>query len=212
MGALKSLGQGFMVATGIVWICNIIALLRGGDEWLAAAYLLILIMPVASLAVLKLSSSSCLNLDRVIDWRLLFFGFQGVALAFWSFDVATTFYAIDITGLAYELNPLGWPLGILGAAAFYLPTLALSYVLLFKLKGNVPLYAAIPFTIITLYMASMNLQAGAQNFQIFVQTAALSPDIRLILLTSIAALTIATPLTLRYLMTNSKASLTAKAV
>jgi len=212
MGALKSLCQGFMVATGIVWICNIIALLRGGDAWLAVAYLLILIMSVASLAIPKLSDPDHLSLNRVIDWRMLFFGFQGVALAFWSFDIATTFYAIDITGLAYELNPLGWPLGILGAAAFYLPTLALSYVLLFKLKGNVPLYAAIPFTLITLYMASMNLQAGAQNFQIFVQTAALAPNMRLSLLATVAAFTIVTPLTLKYIITNSKQRLPAKTV
>ncbi|HSV49913.1 MAG TPA: hypothetical protein VLH35_06310, partial [Candidatus Acidoferrales bacterium] len=116
MGALKSLGQGYLVATGIVWLCNIIALLRGGDAWLGLTYLLIMLIPIASLVVLKLSGINGITLDRTVDWRKLLFGFQGVALAFWSFDIITTFYAVDFTGLAIELNPLGWPMGILGAA------------------------------------------------------------------------------------------------
>jgi len=40
-------------------------------------------------------------------WRNLLFSFQGVALAFWMLDILTTFYAINVTRLAYELNPLG---------------------------------------------------------------------------------------------------------
>ena len=48
-----------------------------------------------------------------------------------------------------------------------------AYMLLFRFKDNIALYAAVPLTLITLGMASMNLVAGAQNFQVFVDTAAL---------------------------------------
>jgi len=197
--ALKSLAQGYLVAVGVVWVCCIIALLRGGDAWLALAYLLIMLFPVTGLAALKVLRPNLVDVGTV-NWRHLLFGFQGAALAFWTYDVATTFYAINLTGLATELNPLGWPLGILGAAAYYLPTVALSYVLLFRLKGNVALYAAVPYTLVTVAMASMNLFAGAQNFQVFVDTALLAPNVRLDLVASIAALDVAAPLALRYLV------------
>jgi hypothetical protein len=163
-----------------------------------------MILPITSLAVLKLSRFNHLTLDHMVDWRLLLFSFQGVALAFWAFDVLSTFYAINISGLAIELNPLGWPLGILGAATFYLPALAGSYVLTFKLKGKAPLYAAIPFTILTLAMSSMNLLAGAQNFQVFVDTAAIAANARLGLVASLAVLDLAMPLALRYLSIHQK--------
>ena len=210
MGALKSLAQGYIVAVGIVWVCNIIALLRGGDVWLGLAYLLILFVPVTGVAVLKLSGEDPVLLNRTINWRNLLFGFQGVALAFWTFDIVTTFYAINISGLATELNPLGWPTGIIGAAAYYIPTVILSYVLLFKLKENVAVYAAVPFTLVTLGMASMSLFAGAQNFQVFVNTVMLASSTRLDLLASIAALDVAVPIALRYLLMHPKPQLTAK--
>lgn len=210
MGALKSLIGGFLVAVGVVWICNIVALVRGGDAWLALAYLLIMLVPVAGFAVIKLSGGDPILLNRTINWRRVLFGFQGVALAFWAFDMVTTFYAINISGLATELNPLGWPMGILGAAAYYLPTVVMSYVLLFRLKEKASLYAAIPFTMVTLSMASMNLFAGAQNYQVFVDTVTLASGARLNLLASIAALDVAVPVALRYLISHPRPQLTAK--
>jgi hypothetical protein len=210
LGAFKSLAQGYLAATGIVWVFNIIALIRGGDAWLGLAYLLILLIPVSSIAILKLSGINSITLDRKVDWRSLLFGFQGVALAFWSFDMITTFYAIDFTGLAIELNPLGWPMGILGAFAFYGPTLLFAYMLLFRIKANVALYAAVPLALITLGMASMNLVAGAQNFQVFVDTAALDTSIRFGLLSTIATLSVAIPLTLKHAITHPKPQLRLK--
>jgi hypothetical protein len=210
VGALKSLAQGYLIAIGVVWVSNIIALLRGGDGWLGLAYLLIMLVPVTGIVVLKLSGEDPILLNSTINWRNLLFASQGVALAFWTFDLATTFYSINVTGLATELNPLGWPMGMLGAAAYYLPTVTLSYVLLFRLKENVALYAAIPFTMVTLGMASMNLFAGAQNFQLFVGTAVLASGVRLDLLASIAALDIAVPVALLYLVMRPKPQLTSK--
>lgn len=210
VGALKSLSLGLLVAAGAVWICNIVALLRGGDAWLGLAYLLIMLVPIAGIAVLKLSGEDPILLNRTINWRHLLFGFQGAALAFWAFDMVTTFYAINISGLATEMNPLGWPMGILGAAVYYLPTVALSYVLLFRLKGKAAMYAAIPFTMVTLSMASMNLFAGAQNYQVFVGSVTLAAGARLNLLASIVALDVAVPVALRYLISHPKRQLSAK--
>jgi hypothetical protein len=210
MRALKSLAQGYLIALGVVWVCSIIALFRGGDAWLGLAYLLIMLIPIAGVAVLKLSGKNPILLNTTINWRNLLFAFQGVALAFWTYDMATTVYAINISGLATEINPLGWPLGVLGAAAYYLPAAALSYVLLFRLKGNFPLYTAIPFTMITLAMASMNLFAGAQNYQVFVGSAVLALSVRFDLLTSIAVLDVGVPVALRYLIMHPKQQLSIK--
>jgi len=207
--ALKSLGQGYLVAVGVVWVCCIIALVRGGDAWLGLAYLLIMLFPITGYTALKLLRPNAVGVGTV-NWRHLLFGFQGAALAFWTYDVATTYYAINIAGLATELNPLGWPMGILGAAAYYVPTVALSYVLLFRLKGNVALYAAVPYTLVTISMASMNLFAGAQNFQLFVDTALLASSVRFDLVALIAALDVAAPLTLRYLTLRPRGQLSFK--
>ena len=205
VGSLKSLGQGFLVAVGSVWLLNVVALIRGGDLWLAACYLLVLLIPIVSFAVLKFGSPHHYHhREGAEKWRSLLFAFQGVALAFWSFDLLTTFYAIDVTGLAVELNPLGWPLGILGAAAFYLPALAFSYVLLFHLKEKFTLIAAVPLTLVTLGMASMNLMAGAQNFQVFVDTAALAANVRFELLATIAVFDVAVPLMLKRIVAKPK--------
>ncbi len=211
MGLLKSLAQGFLVATGLIWLFNIAALFRGGDAWLAMLYLLVLLIPVSSATFLKLKNINQKNhFESSQKCRNLLFSFQGVALAFWMFDIATTFYAINVTGLAIELNPLGWPLGILGAFAYYAPTLVFSYILLFKIKDKTSLYAAIPLTLLTLGMSSMNLMAGAQNFQVFVDTATLAAGIRYEMLALIVAVNLAVPLTLKRMVTQPKSGINLK--
>jgi hypothetical protein len=205
MGSLKSLAQGFLVTTGLIWIFNIAALFEGGDAWLGLMYLLILLIPASSLTYLKLKNTNPKIVPETSEkWRSLLFSFQGVALAFWMFDIATTLYAINVTGLATELNPLGWPLGILGAFTYYAPTLVFSYVLLFKIKESSSLYAAIPMTLVTLGMGMMNLVAGAQNFQVFVDTAALVTGIRYGLLALIVTVNLAVTLALKRTVTQPK--------
>lgn len=209
MGSLKSLATGFLVATGLIWIFNIASLIYGGDAWLGLMYLLILLIPVSSIAILKMKNSHTPH-DDYNKWRNLFFSFQGVALGFWMFDIITTIYAINITGLAIELNPLGWPWGILGAFAFFGPTLVFSYILLFRIKEKISLYAALPLTLITLGMGMMNLVAGAQNFQVFVDTAFLASGVRYDLLALIVTLNLAVPLTLKRMVAQPKNCLTLK--
>lgn len=205
VGSLKSLAHGFLVATGLIWVFNVAALIKGGDAWLGLLYLLILLIPASSITYLKLkSTTSKVALGASEKWRNLLFSFQGVALAFWMFDIVTTIYAVDVTGLAIELNPLGWPWGILGALAYYGPTLIFSYVLLFKMKENTSFYAAIPLTLITLGMGMMNLVAGAQSFQVFVDTAAIATGVHYGLLALIVTVNLAVPLALKRMVTQPK--------
>ena len=212
MGSLKSLAQGFLVATGLIWIFNVAALIYGGDTWLGLMYLLILLTPASGILILKLKNTNHAPPDDSHKWRNMLFSFQGVALGFWMFDIITTFYAINVTRSAIELNPLGWPWGILGAFAFYGPTLVFSYILLFKMKEKVSLYAALPLTLITLAMGVMNLVAGAQNFQVFVDTAALETGIRYSLLALIVTANLIVPLSLRRMITKPKSGLDLKKV
>jgi hypothetical protein len=205
VGSLKSLGEGFLAATGLIWSFNIAALFRSGDAWLATLYLLILTIPVSTLLYLKLKNKkSQATLEGWEKWRSLLFSVQGAALAFWAFDIVTTFYAINVTGLAVELNPLGWPLGILGAFAYYGPTMVFSYVLLFKIKEGVAFYGAVPLALVTLGMGAMNLLAGAQNFQVFVDTAALAVGVRFGLLAVVGTVCLIVPFALKKTVTQPK--------
>jgi hypothetical protein len=206
VGSIKNLAQGFLVATGLIWLYSVVVLIRGGDAWLGLTYLLILFISLSTVLMLKLKGTRQ-TVGGTAKWRNLLFSLQGVALGFWMFDLATTFYAINITGLAVEINPLGWPLGILGALAFYGPALVFSYLLLFRLKEKACLYAALPLTLLTLAMSSMNLIAGAQNFQVFVDTAALATGIRYSMLTVLITLNLVVPLTLNRLINAPKPQL-----
>jgi hypothetical protein len=209
LGALKSLGQGFLVATGLIWICNIAELTRTGNGAIALLYLLIMLIPIISILRLraKKPQTGFASSDSSRKWREIVFSFQGIALACWSFDLLTTYYAIDVTGLAVEINPLGWPLGILGALAYYGPTLVLSYFLLFRIKEKFSLYAAIPMTAIMLAMSSMNLFAGAQNFKIFVYTVTINPSIYYGLLGVIVVANLTVQLALKRMVAHPKMGL-----
>lgn len=56
MGSLRSLGQDFIAAAGVIWSFNIASLFINGDTWLALLYLMILTIPVSSLLILKLKN------------------------------------------------------------------------------------------------------------------------------------------------------------
>ncbi len=201
---LKNLAKGFLAATGLIWACNFIALAKNSDNVTVMVSLLIFLSSVLGSACLwfrknleiKMGSSitAASSTERA---RTFLFGLQGVALACWIFDLTTTYYAIDITGVAVERNPLGWPLGILGALIYYAPTILLSYVLLFKIRQNVSFYGAIPMTIILLFMSMMNLHAGTQNFQIFTGDNIVATEIRYGLFTFVIAAGVSLPIVLR---------------
>ena len=184
----EKFGAGFSVSGGACLGAGYFCASPRRNAWLAVLFTVILAVPAASFAWLKFrshtSNASSAGSER---WRFLFFSFQGVALAFWMFDIATTIYAINISGLAYELNPLGWPLGVLGAFAFYGPALVFSYVLLFRFKDRLSFWAAVPLTVLTLGMGAQNLLAGTQNFEVFVGSAALATQTSMVLLAAACA-------------------------
>lgn len=179
MAALKSLILGFATMTVLIWTCNAIILLAEQDIWLIAPSLTIILLSASCIISLwlfkKQKPTTKLSTDNWL--RLSLFFLQGAALACWIFDLTTTFYAVNLTRVAVETNPLGWPLGLLGALAYYGPTLTLSYVLLFRVRENFAVYAAVPVTIVALCMAFMNLHAGTLNLQIFTGTVSLVAEV-----------------------------------
>lgn len=202
---MKSLGQGFLVGIGVVWSFNIVSLFRNGDASLALTYLTILAASVSILLYFNMKNSQPdAKVEGLERMRNLLFSFQGVALGFWSFDLITTFYGINVTGLAMEMNPLGWPLGILGALSFYGPSVVFAYILLFKLRESICVYAAVPLSLLTLGMGTMNLLAGANNFQFFLDTATLSIGVDFGLLAAAGTVCLMVPFALRRTATQTK--------
>jgi hypothetical protein len=81
----------------------------------------------------------------------------------WGFDVAVTYYEIDVLRVAGEVNPLGWPWAALGALVFYIPALLFTYLLLFRIKNRLSFIAAVLITLLALGLGVMNLLAGLHN-------------------------------------------------
>jgi hypothetical protein len=176
----------------VVSIFSIFRLVRSGDVWLGWLYLLILVAPLSgAVFIWRSRKPSAVKTASAEKLSNLLFAFHGVALACWAYDLATTFYAIDISRVATEINPLGWPLGALGAFSYYAPTVILTYVLLFKMKAKISVYAAVPITLVALLMGMMNLNAGVENFKVFLYTAMLPVGVRDNLLAVIATVDVA---------------------
>lgn len=89
---------------------------------------------------------------------------QGVGFACWFLDVLSTIFVININQTSSELNPLGWPLGAVGALAYYMPITFVAYYLLYKVKSKESFYSTIVITAVTLFMGARNLNAGLYNF------------------------------------------------
>jgi hypothetical protein len=169
MGSLKSLARGFFVSATAICIYSASALIRAGEPLLGLMFLIISIIPLTCAIYLWLREKNApKNINPIPKWGSILFSLQGAVLAFWAFDLATTFYVVNIARVATEINPLGWPLGALGALAYYAPTVILSYMLIFRIKQKTSLYAAIPITAVALCMGSMNLNAGIGNFGFFI--------------------------------------------
>jgi hypothetical protein len=179
MGPVKSLASGFAAMTAVVWTCNVIILEKEQNAWLAVFGLLVLALSFSGFVSLWLTKRRKVATSAMggARWRSTLFALQGAALACWIFDLTTTFYAINVARVASEVNPLGWPLGMLGALAYYGPTLTLTYVLLFRIRENISLYVAVPVTAVALIMGLMNLHAGTLNLEIFTGTASLAAEI-----------------------------------
>jgi hypothetical protein len=82
MRSLKSLAQGFLVATTLIWAFNVAALLVSCDAWLGLMYLLIMLIPASGIIILKFKNNNHEQKDTQNKWRILLSSFQGVALSF----------------------------------------------------------------------------------------------------------------------------------
>lgn len=88
----------------------------------------------------------------------------------WGFDVSTTYYALNRLDIGGEANPLGWPFGALGALIFYIPALAFTYLLLFKVRYQYSPSVAFAITASAFWIGIMNLQAGLHNWNNILET------------------------------------------
>jgi hypothetical protein len=155
-----------------IWICNIIALVIAGDMLTAALFFLILLIPI-SIIIYTFSKRQENSSERATVYEKLktfLIPLHGAAFACWTFDVSTTFYAIDVIRRAAELNPLGWPLGAIGALIFYVPAIIFTYTLLFRIKQKESLVVAAVITVLAACLGLMNFNAGAQNFRFFLNS------------------------------------------
>jgi hypothetical protein len=66
-----------------------------------------------------------------------------------------------------ELNPLGWPLGAVGALIFYVQAIVFAYTLLLKIRQKESLAVAVMVAALTAFLGLMNFNAGAPNFRFF---------------------------------------------
>jgi hypothetical protein len=155
-----------------IWICNIIALVIAGDVLTASLFFLILLIPI-SIIIYTFSKRQENSSERATVYEKLktfLIPLHGAAFACWTFDVSTTFYAIDVVRKAAELNPLGWPLGAIGALIFYVPAIIFTYTLLFRIKQKESLVVAAVITVLAACLGLMNFNAGAQNFRFFLNS------------------------------------------
>jgi len=135
-------------------------------------FFLILLIPISIIIYTfsKRQENSGKNASASEKLRVFLIPIHGAALACWAFDVSTTFYAIDVVRKATELNPLGWPLGAVGALIFYVPAIIFTYTLLFRIKQKGSLVVAAVITVLAACLGLMNFNAGAQNFRFFLNS------------------------------------------
>lgn len=163
---LRDFARGFLATAIAILFANVATLFAWGHARPAAVLSLVLLIPLSwalhEYLEYRKNKNRSYNANHVA--RQIIIALYGVSIACWAFDVITTFYAIDILGVAAEMNPLGWPLGALGALMFYLPAFVFTYWLLCKTRQNYAVLAAGLVAALTLYVGFMNLNAGFHNF------------------------------------------------
>jgi hypothetical protein len=165
MKQVKGVARGFLTMASVIYLFTFGWLPYYVDVWVALICFLFLAIPLLIRAILFLKGSGEKHQTKTLVEKVKNFvvSLQGVALACWAFDVGTTYFSVNIRG-DVELNPLGWPLGIVGAAGYYIPAMIGVYFLLYKTKTKSSFYASVVLTALTLFMGYLNLNAGMTNF------------------------------------------------
>ena len=171
MSSLSDFAKGFLTMTVVIWILNIVTFFVLGKTLAATLFFLILIIPISIIAYESWKwKTGKKNVNRLGRLKQILISMYGISFACWMFDVCSTYYAIDVLGVAAEQNPLGWPFGALGALIFYVPAMIFTYLLLFKVKQKYAILTATIITFLTLYLGFLNFVAGSQNFGFFIDS------------------------------------------
>jgi hypothetical protein len=106
----------------------------------------------------------------------LLISLQGFGIACWFFDIFTTFFALDIIRYGsgnllwskyVEVNPLGWPLGLVVGLIAYLPSSLADYYLLYKIKTKESFLGALFIAGLSFGVGFINLFSGIANSYAF---------------------------------------------
>lgn len=165
MGFLRDFARGFLAIIVAILVLDIITVVVLGHTWMTLLFALVLLIPLSIVAYeySKCRKSRREKVSSTERLKQILVSLYGVSFACWMFDVGTTYYAVDVLGVAAEQNPLGWPIGAVGALIFYVPTFIFTYLLLFRFKQRYSILAAVLLTASALWLGAMNLIAGFQN-------------------------------------------------
>jgi hypothetical protein len=188
MSFLRDFARGLLLMSVAIMSVAVAALLTLGHEWMGGVLFLTLPVPVSVIVYdyLRHRRGNSERFFTAYRFRQTAAVLCGVSFACWLFDVTTTYYAIDVLGVAGELNPLGWPFGAFGPLLFYVPASVFVYWLLWKVQRGYSLLAASLVVILVLFIGAMNLYAGFHNFSLGVTFSKPLPTSVYVLLLSMA--------------------------
>jgi len=162
MGLLRDFTRVFLLATITILILSVIIFFVLGTALMTLFFLLVLSAPV-SIMICRYGNRKTEKSNLLDMLRQILVSMHGISFTFWMFDVGITYYVLDVLSVNIEVNPLGWPLGALGALLFYIPAMIFTYLLLFKIEKIYALLVAMILTVLTLYLGFQNFIAGGQN-------------------------------------------------
>jgi hypothetical protein len=157
MSVLDRFVKVFSVVLVAVWFLVIGGFLFFGQSSVSVLVFLTVFIPVFVLVS---------EFRHLLQFRRFLPCLYVVPFVFWGFDVATTFLAINVYGVAEEANPLGWPWGALGGLVFYIPAFASTYWLSHGEKSRYRLLVAVLITGLACCVGITNFFAGLHNLNL----------------------------------------------
>jgi hypothetical protein len=157
MSVLDSFVKVFSAVLIAFWFLAIAGYLFSGWSSVSVLIFLTVFIPVFVLVS---------EFRHVLEFRRFLSCVYVFPFVFWGFDVATTFLAINVYGVAAEANPLGWPWGALGGLVFYIPSYAFTYWLSQGEKSRYRLLVAVLITGLACYVGITNFLAGLHNLNL----------------------------------------------
>jgi hypothetical protein len=164
LGLLGDFTRAFLLVTTTVLVLGIITFFILETTLAALFFLLILMAPISIIIYRYVKRKTETEEANLLDiLRQILVCIYVISFTSWMFDVGTTYYVLDVLSINIELNPLGWPLGALGALLFFIPAMILTYLLLFRVKKIYAILVAMIITVLTLYLGFQNFIAAGQN-------------------------------------------------